>query len=283
MKKQTLILVAIPVLVISFAVAFYAIGWNEPGSAPPGGNIDLPVNTGITAQTKTGNLAVNALGINADTGNALVIAEGGNLCFGTNGTDCRSSWPEETPESACVSVQNLYFGGMYASPGGSVNHLTGAKSCPPGYYTKKVSVGSYSYEYYVCYGIPGEVEELITLGGFNSGNYWEGWPRRDNAISGVQACSAGFTWHILWGSQSPHEYLAAYCYSNDLSNKFIEFGGMYDGGGVSSNPLTGGDNCPPGYSVVARDFLMGFNYCHAPVGSLNYDALDSMSLPKYCN
>ena len=71
------------VLVILFAVGFYIFAWQEPSSAPPAGNVDTPLNAGATAQTKTGNLVVNALGISG-TGNALLVPNG-NVGIGTPG------------------------------------------------------------------------------------------------------------------------------------------------------------------------------------------------------
>ncbi|KKS91555.1 MAG: hypothetical protein UV65_C0003G0008 [Parcubacteria group bacterium GW2011_GWF2_43_11] len=44
------------VLVVSFAVAFYVVGWTEPTQAPPGGNVSAPLNTSSATQSKTGIL-----------------------------------------------------------------------------------------------------------------------------------------------------------------------------------------------------------------------------------
>ncbi len=52
---------------IIFSLALLAIAsqasaqvWNNPGSAPTGGNVATPVNVGATTQDKTGNLSVAA-------------------------------------------------------------------------------------------------------------------------------------------------------------------------------------------------------------------------------
>ena len=64
-----------------FLVGFIAYAWTEPTQAPPGGNVDTPINTGLIGQIKQGNLQVNALGIQS-TGNALLVPNG-NVGIGT--------------------------------------------------------------------------------------------------------------------------------------------------------------------------------------------------------
>jgi len=126
MKKQTLILAIIPVLIATFAVSFYAIGWTEPTSAPPAGNIDLPLNTGPTGQSKEGGIVLNTGGAT----NALVIDQG-NLCFDS---DCKDSWPS--------GVEPTY-GGTYKTCGADCatpNPKTGACSCPAGFSTSSYTV-----------------------------------------------------------------------------------------------------------------------------------------------
>ncbi len=73
------------ILVISFLAAFYVVAWQEPSSAPPNGNVSVPLNTSNTGQSKAGGLILN-------TGGAVngLVVDKGNLCLGT---DCRSTWP----------------------------------------------------------------------------------------------------------------------------------------------------------------------------------------------
>ncbi len=47
------------ILALLFILAFAVYGWTEPGSAPPGGNVDAPVNVGSVSQIKSGALQVN--------------------------------------------------------------------------------------------------------------------------------------------------------------------------------------------------------------------------------
>lgn len=69
------------VLVISWVLSRSVLAWTEPSTPPPGGNVDAPVNTGVTSQIKSGNLQVNALSI-AASGNALLVPNG-NVGIGT--------------------------------------------------------------------------------------------------------------------------------------------------------------------------------------------------------
>jgi len=75
------------VLLITFLVR----AWVEPFAVPPGGTVYTPVNTGPTAQTKEGNLQVNALST-FDTAVSDNTIETGTLCLG-NGINCESEWP----------------------------------------------------------------------------------------------------------------------------------------------------------------------------------------------
>jgi len=73
MKKQTLILITIPVLTVCFAVAFYALGWTEPTLDPPSVvAINIPLNTGADGQSKEGGLVINTGGAS----NGLIVYSG---------------------------------------------------------------------------------------------------------------------------------------------------------------------------------------------------------------
>jgi len=66
------------VLVICFAVAFYALSWTKPTQAPPGGNIPTPLNAGPVGQQKEGGLILNTGG----AANGLIVDQG-NVGIGT--------------------------------------------------------------------------------------------------------------------------------------------------------------------------------------------------------
>jgi len=65
MKKEIsykLVALTFGVVVVCFAVAFYAMGFTEPTVNPPGGNVSLPLNTGNVGQSKEGGLILNTGG-----------------------------------------------------------------------------------------------------------------------------------------------------------------------------------------------------------------------------
>ena len=117
------------ILVVSFAVAFYVIAWQEPSQAPPGGNVPAPLNVGPTGQSKSGGLILNTGG--AEYG---LIIDKGKVCIGT---DCRDKWP-----AAGISSTGLY-GWVYILRGvcqGSLPPATCEPGCAAGY--RLVNTGS---------------------------------------------------------------------------------------------------------------------------------------------
>ena len=85
-KKSKIVPLCIGVLAFSvlFCAAIYA--WTEPSAAPTGGSINAPINTGSTAQTKSGGLniasATGNVGIGTTSPAAKLDIETGN---GTSG------------------------------------------------------------------------------------------------------------------------------------------------------------------------------------------------------
>ncbi len=56
-------------LILSFGVS-YALAWTAPSLPPPTGNVSAPLNTGNTAQTRTGPITL------ADTTTGTLVAGG---------------------------------------------------------------------------------------------------------------------------------------------------------------------------------------------------------------
>jgi len=56
---------SVGVLAMASLIGFLVFAWTEPSQAPPGGNVPAPINVGSTAQTKTGNLTLPNLYLNA--------------------------------------------------------------------------------------------------------------------------------------------------------------------------------------------------------------------------
>lgn len=49
---------ALGVLVMTLLISAIVLAWTEPSTAPPGGNVDAPINIGSDEQTKIGDLIV---------------------------------------------------------------------------------------------------------------------------------------------------------------------------------------------------------------------------------
>ena len=62
MAKLKPILTLISVLIISLAVGYVLAVWQEPGQAPPGGNVYAPINVGPVSQVKLGSPGTIAAG-----------------------------------------------------------------------------------------------------------------------------------------------------------------------------------------------------------------------------
>jgi len=63
------------VMVVCFLLAFYALAWTEPTIAPPGGNVDAPLNTGSDSQWKEGSLGIQGV-FRTDSGTRLAALNG---------------------------------------------------------------------------------------------------------------------------------------------------------------------------------------------------------------
>ena len=63
--KQNLPKIFGVIVFLLFTVNFFVFAWQEPTSNPPGGNVYAPVNIGSTSQTKTGDLTLKNLYLNA--------------------------------------------------------------------------------------------------------------------------------------------------------------------------------------------------------------------------
>jgi len=82
MKNTTIALRRIAIttglLLGSFALAAMAGSWSAPGSTPPNGNVDAPINVGSSFQEKLGTLMVHGLSING----GFLFNPGGSISAG---------------------------------------------------------------------------------------------------------------------------------------------------------------------------------------------------------
>ncbi|MDO8668697.1 MAG: hypothetical protein Q7K65_00180 [Candidatus Buchananbacteria bacterium] len=76
------IFAAVILAVFSISFNFALAVWQEPTLPPPSGNIAPPLNAGPIDQTKSGGLTI---------GTTINTSE---LCFGTGGTDCQTTWAD---------------------------------------------------------------------------------------------------------------------------------------------------------------------------------------------
>jgi len=84
MKKQIsykIVSLVFSILVLCFAIAFYAVGWDDPTAPPAGDNVPTPLNIGDVGQRKTG--ALNIAGGFESEGVTLLATLGGSVGIGT--------------------------------------------------------------------------------------------------------------------------------------------------------------------------------------------------------
>ncbi|MHB1163221.1 MAG: hypothetical protein ACYCZZ_01705 [Minisyncoccota bacterium] len=67
-------------LILSFGLSYAYASWTEPGSTPPAGNVDAPINTGATAQTKSGTLSAGTVSV--PSGSVFSWTGTGNYLYG---------------------------------------------------------------------------------------------------------------------------------------------------------------------------------------------------------
>jgi len=79
------------IIVICFAVAVYVSAWEEPGSAPPTGNVPTPLNISSEAQAKAGGLLLNTGGYPS----GLIVDDGGDSTKGFVGIGTGMVAPSE--------------------------------------------------------------------------------------------------------------------------------------------------------------------------------------------
>jgi hypothetical protein len=95
--------------VLLFCCAFLVFAWTEPSVSPPGGNVPAPINTGSSSQTKTGDLVIPNLYLNAtgNEGNIYRI----NQLIGYNDIFIKGNSLETAPVYIAGSQVSFYTGG----------------------------------------------------------------------------------------------------------------------------------------------------------------------------
>ncbi|MCX6738300.1 MAG: hypothetical protein NTY11_02710, partial [Candidatus Parcubacteria bacterium] len=167
MKKENqispkVISLSFAVIVMLFVTAFYIFAWTEPTTAPPGGNVAVPINTGSDSQFKTGKLGASTTGIDASYG--LTVGSSGIKATGVSyfessadsqltlkGTD---SWAGLT-FSDVAGTDYIWYNGAnstFAIGGGGSNvsgkklHINGGTSIGSSYAASSVPVNGLAIE-----------------------------------------------------------------------------------------------------------------------------------------
>lgn len=108
---KTLALLVVAIFLIGIAYA-----WTEPTVSPPNPNpgTSSPLNTSSIAQTKAGNLVINALGISNTANNALTVTGGGifggGIKVGNDPASCSSTYAGSIRYNSTISNMEICNG-----------------------------------------------------------------------------------------------------------------------------------------------------------------------------
>jgi hypothetical protein len=131
MKYKTNSSKTIPLLIgtltLSFLIVFLVYAaWTAPTSAPPAGNVDAPINVGLTNQLKSGKLGISTDGVDINYGltvgnstNLLGIKTNGDIQMGT--TVIKGDGSISTNLNA-DKVDDLNAADLLAAAGGKVSY-----------------------------------------------------------------------------------------------------------------------------------------------------------------
>jgi hypothetical protein len=109
MKKEFFLAATLSILLTLFTVFFFVRAWQEPTQTPPSQNAYAPINVGPTAQTKTGNLTLPNLYLNAtaNEGNIQYL----NQLIGYNDIFVKGNAAETAPVYLAGNQISVYTSG----------------------------------------------------------------------------------------------------------------------------------------------------------------------------
>jgi hypothetical protein len=109
MKKEFFLAATLSILLTFFTFFFFVRAWQEPTQTPPGQNAYAPINIGPTAQTKTGNLTLPNLYLNAtaNEGNIQYL----NQLIGYNDIFVKGNAAETAPVYLAGNQISIYTSG----------------------------------------------------------------------------------------------------------------------------------------------------------------------------
>jgi hypothetical protein len=132
------------VLVTLFALGFYIFAWQEPGAAPPAGNVAAPLNTSATAQTKTGNLTINGV---LTTLQNLIVNTLTIKGDGTISTNLNSDKVDSYHAADLMAAGGGGGGALITWGAGTGGAGVGAPACPSGWTEAYSGYGPYAFMY----------------------------------------------------------------------------------------------------------------------------------------
>ncbi|PWT76010.1 MAG: hypothetical protein C5B46_01900 [Proteobacteria bacterium] len=196
-----MLLLSVPVL---------ALAWTGPTAAPPGNNVDTPINTGTTPQVKNSGLSVNGF---ANFGNAtfagsnFLAGSSRYLNFGVDTTNATTLWNTTLANGYGIrdSAGTLEFrnsGGSWASLQSTINGLVGQwyTSGSNIYNTNTGNVGV---------GTQSPAAKLEVAGGIKPGNVTTGASCSPEGALGYDIsahtpvyCSSTLTWQSIGGGRT---------------------------------------------------------------------------------
>ncbi len=204
-------------LLLGSAISLQA--WTSPTGTPPANDAPAPINVSATTQTKAGGLVTTGFRSLLDAffdgpvvvGTTTVPSQlsiNGGICLNN---DCLESWP-----------------------------VSSSISCPPGEFLRGIDAN----------GKPLCEDPVVESEYYFGGMYGDTKTSFYNPLAGgTKGCPTGYVPYRFLGTYNV-DYGAFVCIglSSEVS-KVAEFGGMYgEPSGSYTNPLTGGKNCPTGYT-----------------------------------
>lgn len=173
MKKDILntFKILLAAIVLSLGIS-YVYAWTAPTLAPPGGNVEAPINSGLTPQTKKGRFTSNswisaALWISTPYLAANTVAVNNNITAKGNLT-ATNVYTDSVTATGQVKVGSIKFANNTVQTTAQITPLHGSKSFKvPGSYTWIVPAGITTVSINMSGGGDGGSSSGTTDGGGN--------------------------------------------------------------------------------------------------------------------
>ena len=142
------ITITISILTVLFLAGFYAFAWQSPTENPPEGNVEAPINTGASGQSKVGGLVLNTGDATHEPAENALIIDNGYICLDG---ECRDSWSA----AGAIITYHMEASTTYNSSNNTYSAGIKSGSCPEGYtvtqtYCKSIIVTYTGGQYDAC-------------------------------------------------------------------------------------------------------------------------------------